>query len=450
VESPNLLGVDTLDVIQFAIFAGVMGSALLSAAWLIRERARIAAENFRLRAQVADLSAAAQRSDGLLYLKDQRIIVWGNDRKKPELIGTLASESGVPEERSAFLAFGRWLTPRSASAVEQAIAGLRERAAAFDLVAETQLGGLIEVQGRHSASLAIVRFNLLSEARRAHARLKADHQELLSEYETIRALLDVIDIPFWLRGPAGELRRVNRAYAKAMNSRDPESAVTERQEFLGTETRERITRHREERGEFAGTVSTVIGGERRIFAVVDVAAPGGSAGLAIDHTEIENMRAEYERTIRNHTETLDQVATAVAIFDQDQKLRFYNQAFQKLWDLQTGFLASAPENALLLDRLRSEGKLAEQPEWRRWKEGILKAYRAPAAEEHLWHLPDGRTLRVIGNPNPKGGVTWVFENLTEKLDLESRYNIAIKVQRETLDNLAEGVAVFGPDGRLRL
>ena len=87
-----------------------------------------------------------------------------------------------------------------------------------------------------------------------------------------------------------------------------------------------------------------------------------------------------------------------------------------------GFLDSAPDNALLLDRLRSDGKIAEQPEWRRWKENLLAAYRAVESQEHWWHLPDGRTIRVVANPQPKGGVTWVFENLTEKIDLESRYN----------------------------
>jgi signal transduction histidine kinase len=65
-------------------------------------------------------------------------------------------------------------------------------------------------------------------------------------------------------------------------------------------------------------------------------------------------------------------------------------------------------------------------------------------------MPDGRTLRVIANPNPQGGMTWVYENVTERLDLESRYNSLIHVQGETIDHLAEGVAVFGSDGRLRL
>src|SRR5690606_18696259 len=109
-----------------------------------------------------------------------------------------------------------------------------------------------------------------------------------------------------------------------------------------------------------------------------------------------------------------------------------------------------PDHTLLLDRLRSEGKLAEQPEWRRWKENLLGVHRSPEPQEHLWHLPDGRTLRVVANPQPDGGVTWLYENLTEKISLESRYNTALRVQGVTLDNLAEGVAVFGSDGRVRL
>jgi len=47
-------------------------------------------------------------------------------------------------------------------------------------------------------------------------------------------------------------------------------------------------------------------------------------------------------------------------------------------------------------------------------------------------------------------VTWLFENLTEKIDLERRYNSLIEMQGETLDHLSEGVALFGPDGRMRL
>ncbi len=439
------------EVMQLAMFAGVMGAALLSAIFLIRERAKTTSENVALRGKIADLNAAVQRSDALLNLRDLRVIVWNiNDNRKPELIGLLPPESGAPEERASFLAFGRWLMPRSAASLENAITALREKGTAFDIVIESQNGAPLEVQGRKTAGHVIVRFISLSESQRLQARLRMDNQRLVAERDSMLGLIDAIDIPFWIRAADGQLRWVNRAYAAAVEAPDPETAIREGREFLGTQARDAIREQHLVRPVFQQTLSTVVGGDRQVFAVTDFAAGEGSAGLALDKNEIEATREEYERMVRSHADTLDQLTTAVAIFDSSEKLRFYNQAFQKLWDFDGAFLASAPDNALMIDRLRSEGKIAEQPEWRRWKETLLGAYRSVDSQVHWWHLPDGRTIRVVANPQPKGGVTWVFENLTERMDLESRYNTAVRVQGETLDNLAEGVAVFGPDGRIRL
>ena len=79
-----------------------------------------------------------------------------------------------------------------------------------------------------------------------------------------------------------------------------------------------------------------------------------------------------------------------------------------------------------------------------------KAYRAVETGETVWYLPSGRTLRVVINPNPQGGVTYLFDDVTERFSLESSYNALMRVQGETLDSLKEGVAVFGTDGRLKL
>jgi signal transduction histidine kinase len=441
---------DTLEVIQFATFSGILLAAMISAVWLIRERARTAAENAELRGRVADLGTQAQRADALLNMRGQRVVVWDTEGKRPDLVGGLPAEAGAPEERAAFLAFGRWLTPRSAAALDHAVSGLRDHATPFDLTVETQNGALLDVQGRRSPSLALLRFTSLSQAQRAHAALRLEHQRLEGERTALLTLLDELNLPFWLRDASGHMQWVNRAYAKAVEAADPATAVREGRELLGTPVRAAIAAEEAHGRAFQQTVSTVIGGDRRMVTVTDAATPQGSAGIACDVSEIEAMRAEHERTVKSHSDTLDQINTAIAIFDADQKLRFFNQAFQRLWDLDLGFLESAPDHALMLDRLRSERKLAEQPEWRRWKENVLAAYRAVEPIADQWYLPDGRTLRVVGNPQPRGGVTWVFENLTEQIDLESRYRTAVRVQGETLDNLAEGVAVFGPDGRVRL
>ncbi|MEC9243739.1 MAG: ATP-binding protein [Pseudomonadota bacterium] len=445
------ISVTAVDVIQLAVFAGVMGAAFLSAIWLIRQRARIASENLELRARIAELSGALGRSEALLNLRDQRAVVWDGGSDRPAIVGDLPPGCGAPDERSAFLAFGRWMMPRSASALDRALATLRETGENFDLTIETRSGTMIEAQGRKSAQHTVLRFVSLAGVREEHARLQLEQGNLLSERATLLGLIDALDMPFWLRDRAGQLAWVNRAFTGAVDASTGDAVLREQLEFLPMSAREEITnRHREANEVFRQSLSAVVRGERRVFAVTDYAGMHGSAGIAADVSEVESIRREYQSTVQSHSDTLDQLTTAVAIFDENQKLRFFNQSFQKLWDLDTPFLESRPDNALLLDRLRSEGTLAEQPEWRRWKEGLLSAYRSMKPQEHWWHLPDGRTIRVIANPQPKGGVTWVFENLTEKFDLESRYNAAMRVQGETLDNLTEGVAVFGPDGRLRL
>src|SRR5262249_20411063 len=70
--------------------------------------------------------------------------------------------------------------------------------------------------------------------------------------------------------------------------------------------------------------------------------------------------------------------------------------------------------------------------------------------EELLHLPDETTLRMVVTPHPFGGLMFTYEDVTDKLALERSYNTLSAVQRETLDNLHEGVAVIGGDGRLKL
>ncbi len=70
--------------------------------------------------------------------------------------------------------------------------------------------------------------------------------------------------------------------------------------------------------------------------------------------------------------------------------------------------------------------------------------------EEFWHMPGGQTLRVVSQPHPFGGLTFLYEDVSERLNLESNYKTLVKVQSATLDTLNEGVAVFGPDGRLKL
>jgi PAS domain-containing protein len=103
-----------------------------------------------------------------------------------------------------------------------------------------------------------------------------------------------------------------------------------------------------------------------------------------------------------------------------------------------------------IERLRAERRLPEQADFRSWKAGLHEAYQSTETSEQVWYLPDRRMLRVVITPNSQGGVTYLFDDVTDSYRLQTQYRALVTVQGETLDALREGVAVFGADGRLKL
>src|SRR6201993_4921914 len=167
-------------------------------------------------------------------------------------------------------------------------------------------------------------------------------------------------------------------------------------------------------------------------------------------TERAVLSLALVRMAETHRRTLDQLSSGVAMFDGQQRLAFYNDSYRRLWDLDPAFLDGNPDDSTVLDQLRAARKLPEQADFRAWKAKLHKAYRALEPTKDTWFLPDGRALSVVTTPNPEGGVTYLFDDVTESLDLARRFDRLIRVQRETLDSLAEGVAVFGSNGRITL
>ena len=184
--------------------------------------------------------------------------------------------------------------------------------------------------------------------------------------------------------------------------------------------------------------------------MVEVRTVFGSTGIAHDVTEIAALRAEMERNEDDYSRMIDRLSTAVAIFDKSKRLTFYNAAYRQMWSLEPAFLDQGPTDGEVLDRLRSKRQLPEQANFREWKAQLMSAYQAIEPSETVWHLPDGRALRVVTSPNPKGGVTYLYDDATQSFALASQVNALTHVQGETLDALKEGVAVFGADGRMKL
>jgi signal transduction histidine kinase len=314
----------------------------------------------------------------------------------------------------------------------------------------TQADRLIEADGQAIGGRAVLRLRNVSGIKQELGDLLVRHHRQIEETEALRTLIDAVTVPVWARDSSGRLVFANKAYAGAVEARDAADAVERGIELFDRAARAGLAQAEHAAQAYRGRLPAIVSGGRRSFEVQSFPSRGGSAGIGIDVTEADRMRADLARMAEAHRRTLDQLTTGVAIFGSNQKLAFYNAAYRSLWDLDAGFLDQEPSDLAVLDRLRAARKLPEEQDFRQWKAALHDSYHATEAREHMWHLPDGRTLRVVTTPNAEGGVIYLFDDVTERLDLARRYDALIRVQGETLDNLAEAVAVFGSDGRLRL
>ncbi len=440
--------IDRHEIAALVLVIGLLTFAVVTAILLVRSRARSARLETSAQDEIAVLRASLDRANALLQSEPQVVVDWAAASDQPEIGGDPAVVGVAALHR--VLAFGTWLDAAKAQAMERAVSALRSAGEAFSMTLTTAAGRTIEAQGRAIAGHAVLRFKEASGVKRELLELVGRHETLLREVTSLRALIERLPSPVWTRDTAGRLTLVNTAYARAVEARNAAEVVERQLELLDRAARENLARARKASGAFAGRLSAIAAGARRSFDILDFATETGSIGLGIDATEAETMRSALARMVDAHRRTLDQLSTGVAMFDADHKLTFYNAAFRALWALDAGHLDQGPTDSALFEELRAARKLPEQQDFRQWKAQLLTAYRAVETKEHAWHLPDGRTLRVVTTPNPDGGVTYLFDDVTERLDLERRFEELIRVQGETLDNLAEGVAVFSSDGRIRL
>lgn len=414
------------DLVLAAVTAGAVALAAAAALWALAEQSVTTRLKRGLRVAGARTRAAVGERDALLSAGREALIVWGRDGSGPYSYG------------SAEAVLDSCLAGAEATELSQALDALSEKATRFALGAHDRNGLLIHLRGRAVGGMAAVWL----EPEKAAKTQAID----------FRAMLDALPVPVWLRDKTLSLVWGNHAFVEASGADSAEQAaaaqatIEKSEHDLAAMARNGGRIHEARR--FA-----IVGGQRRALAFTHLPMEDGAVvGTAVDVTEIVQADAKLQQHLDAHSDTLDRLATAVAIFGRDQKLSFYNRAFARLWVLPESWLDTHPSDGEILDRLREGRKLAEQRDYQAWKRERLALYGEPAEylPEELWHVPGGKTLRVVAQPHPFGGLTFLYEDVTERIALESSYNTLIKVQSATLDTLQEGVAVFGPDGKLKL
>ncbi|MFO0996873.1 MAG: ATP-binding protein [Alphaproteobacteria bacterium] len=429
--------------------AALLGAALVATIAGFRRRVKT------LRGELAASRQAQARQEAVLSTTPAAFVVWNGGEEaiaSPQLGEVLGDTAGaVPSFANVLGA----LAADDASALNAAVTGLRDRGEAFDL-------DLQGAEGKRHFRMTGVRLRTDDMATPADVLWIREVSDAVAamtaanlERDRFRQALDALPIPVWLRNRTLQICDGNRAFVGAVEAPSVASAVASGAELLtGPERGQALAERARTLGEMQKTRShAVVAGSRRLLEVTErlLGETGDIIGYALDYTDVEEAQAERDRHIAAHREVLERLATPIVIFGADTRMKFYNQAYVAMRRFDEAWLATEPTFVEVIEALRERRMLPEQVDYPAFKRERLKIFTSLIEPlEEFQHLPDGRTIRTIIAPHPLGGILQTFEDLTDRLALERSYNTLIAVQRETLDNLYEGVAVFGSDGRLKL
>ena len=459
--------------IPIMVAVGASALALSSMLWSLRvtDGQRGAANKFRQRANELDEKLA--RSNSIFDAHPGVILVWDEEDPadeeigKPQVYGSPVALAGLlrftDDSMSADPAIrivegladleARDATGKDAT-LRQRLRELRMTGAPFSLTIIGPSGRFLEADGRTAGARAVMWLTDSTikglEESSARGRIEEARQVVARDPTAFLDMLSKAPFPSWRLSGTGRLQWANNAYLEAVEARNLDTAL-DKQIQLDQQMTDQVKLTIDQNKDIVETRQIALNGERRSMRILTFPLSGGAGAMAFDVTDEVEARETLSRHVRSHDETLNHVDEGVAIFGADRRLVYYNRAFMRMWDLKESFLIEKPSHGQVLDELRQARKLPARANFGEWRAEELAYYQMKASvAEDIWRLPDSRTLKVTRQHHPLGGLLLLFKDMTDQLQLETRYNELIKTQTATLDNLHEAVTVFGSDGRMRL
>ncbi len=467
--------------------AGAVGLALSAVVWAMRVSAASQNQSVNWSSKLAEMEAQLEKADAVLSAHPGLVLVWEDDYASvesgwgdPKILGGPAALASLmsfstTERDEKLTPVARLLNSLSELPLEddgpkdeiknvrEKVHELRAHGIAFSGTVVTSEGRSIEADGRVAGGQVALWLTDPAARMADDSGFLGKVHERTSDLHGALNFLERAPTPAWRRSADFSLVWANKAYADAVEATTP-AAVLKEQIELDPASRKIAEKAAGEKRAVEGRVTANIQGERRVFKVTETpmhtAGDAAIGGFAIDITELDRTRTDLKQHVEANRRTLDQIPTAVALFGGARELIYYNEAFLRLWQLEDADLLGKPTHGEILDKLHYAGRLPEPSDYAAWKADQLALYtedlsepgseRGGGAPDDVWPLPDGRTLRVARTRHPLGGVLVLFDDITEKMQLEARFNTQLNVQHATLNNLSEGVAVFASNGSLRL
>lgn len=327
------------------------------------------------------------------------------------------------------------------------------------LIAEARQSGRTDLQGKSGSEYARLRLRVelierdtlrltLTDPTNEAAGILVDpvsQDALEAEVTLLRRLIEDAPMMIWRSEDDGSVTWANAAYLRQVELHNPDETPWPLPRLLAPQWNDATA-------DGSARAKLGEGSDAHWFdchATTDGNAEMVYALPADAEVRAENNLREFLQTL---TKTFADLPIGLAIFDRDRNLQLFNPALVDLTGLSAGFLTSRPSLVTVLDRLRELRMIPEPKDYRSWRQQTATLEQAAATGHHVetWTLPGGQTYRVTGRPHPGGAVAFLFEDITSEIALTRKFRADLSLGNQVLDAIDDGLALFGPDGRMIL
>lgn len=454
-------GIFSLPMIDIMVIFSLMMIGILSLILVRRHYGMLCRLERDYRERQIALEGALSETFQFLAAEPGRLLIWLQDRveEAPLLFGrdnglisvAAGSADGKDERgmRADYVGFLAMLDAEQCGIIEKMRTDLMAHGRNFCVVVMRCDGHWIEAVGTVIGVGFCVRLRDVTAVHQLHKHLESQVAALEHDHHRLRDGLAALPLPIWLRDHDGGLIWTNRAYVTAVGGVSMRHVVDEGTYLIEPPPR-RVVGDDDVGVLHEDQVYAVSLGKRRAYQLYEARLEDAVLGLVLDETERLDTEQRFHNDLDAQHSILNLLNTAVAIFGTEQKLTYYNDAYVELWGLDRSWLDQAPTDSEIFSRLLQEQRLPEEAGQRAWRNQFTALYKALDPYEDWWYRPDGKVLRVYARPRLVGGVVYLYEDVSGEVELKSKYETINWVQRETLDNLRDAVALFGSNGRLTL
>ncbi len=151
-----------------------------------------------------------------------------------------------------------------------------------------------------------------------------------------------------------------------------------------------------------------------------LATPHPLGGVLFSYEDVTDRLAlerSYNTLIDVQSETLDKLYEGVAVYGVDGRLKLYNPAFAKIWNLSEELLKTEPHARVIMESARDFFDVPDEA-WADYLEDVVAATTEPQARNGRRERKDGSVIDWAQVPLPDGAVLYTFVDVTDSIRVE--------------------------------